>query len=59
MFATLIVLGVLAAVLLGSRALRKAGHSKLGTALLLPLALPGLLGVIFMLVVMIAQPRWN
>ena len=46
-------------VLLGSRTLRNAGHARLSIAVLLLLAIPGLLAVLFMILVITTNPRWN
>lgn len=54
-----VILLALAGVLLGSRALRNAGHARLSIAVLLLLAVPGVLAVLFMVLVIITNPRWN
>lgn len=54
-----VILLSLAAVLLGSRALRSAGQSKPAIALLLLLALPGILAALFFILVLVTNPRWN
>ena len=53
------VLGALGGVLGGSSWLRTAGHLRAAKTVLLSLAVPGVLVVLFFLVVLIAQPRWN
>ena len=53
------VLAALAAILGGSLALRAKGHTRPAVGLLLILALPGILGVLFFLAVVILHPRWN
>ncbi|MEO8350606.1 MAG: osmoprotectant transporter permease [Chthoniobacteraceae bacterium] len=53
------ILAALAGVLLGSKALRAKKHSVGAICVLLVLGIPGALGVLFFLVVLIAQPRWN
>ena len=55
----LTILAVLAGVLWGSRALRAAGHAGFAKGLLWLLAVPGIIGTLFMLIILIAQPRWN
>jgi hypothetical protein len=49
----------LAVVLGGSLWLRAAGRRGLALALALVLAVPGALAALFVLVLLIAQPRWN
>ena len=49
----------LAGVLGGSLALRAAGHRALGMVLLSLLAVPAVLGGLFLLAAIILQPRWN
>lgn len=53
------ILLALAAILGGSVLLRAAGHPVLGLCLLLLLAVPGLLAGLFILAILILQPRWN
>ena len=55
----LVVLLVLAGVMLGSLGLRKAGRTGLGYVVLLVLALPGLLFILFFGALLIINPRWN
>jgi hypothetical protein len=53
------VLAALAAILGSSLALRAKGHTRPAVGLLLILAIPGMLGVLFFLAVLILHPRWN
>ena len=53
-----ILLG-LGAILYGSRALHQAGQQKTALIILWLLAVPGILGALFFLILIIAQPRWN
>ncbi len=53
------ILAVVTAVIGGSLWLRFAGRPVLGMLLTLVLAGPGLLAALFMLVVLITNPRWN
>jgi hypothetical protein len=55
----LALLAIPAVVLGGSLWLRAAGRRGLALALALVLAVPALLAVLFALVVLITQPRWN
>ncbi len=55
----LAILAGLAAVLIGGPALGAHGHRAAAYALLLVLAIPGFLGGLFLLAVIILQPRWN
>jgi hypothetical protein len=55
---TVVVLVVLT-VMLGSLALRSSGRVGLAVALLLVLALPGLLFALFFGLVIVTHPRWN
>ena len=55
----LAILTCLAGILGGSRALRSKGHRRPAMGLLLILAIPGILGLIFFLAVAILHPRWN
>ena len=55
----LAILAGLAGVLVGSLKLRAKGRARQATGLLLILAIPGMLGVLFFLAVLILQPRWN
>lgn len=54
-----IILLALAGIMGGSLWLRSTGRPRSAIALLLLLAVPGLLGVLFLLVVLITNPRWN
>lgn len=53
------ILAALAAVVLGSLALRSAGRSQLALKLLWLLAAPGLLVGLFFAVLLLSNPRWN
>ena len=53
------ILAGLAAVLGGGLKLRSIGRVRPAMGLLLILAIPGALGVLFFLAVLILQPRWN
>lgn len=55
---TLLLL-VVAGVIGGSLWLRSAGQRRFAHAVLLILALPGLLYALFLLMVLILHPRWN
>ncbi len=53
------ILAGLAGILGGSLKLRSKGLTRAAWAVLSILAIPGLLGVLFFLAVLILQPRWN
>jgi hypothetical protein len=53
-----LLLGV-GSVVWGGWKLRAAGRTGLATGLLLILAFPGFMYVLFLLVVLIGRPRWN
>ncbi|GAB4430522.1 MAG: hypothetical protein OHK0039_49190 [Bacteroidia bacterium] len=55
----LILLGVAGGVLMGGLWLRMNDHPKAALALLGVLAIPGLIVVLFLLLVMLGKPRWN
>jgi hypothetical protein len=55
---TIMLVGV-AAVLLGSRALRAAGRPRAAIGLLLVLAIPGLVATLFLVLILTTNPRWN
>lgn len=55
----LILLGLVAGVLLGSRWLRAQNRTGLANGLLCILAIPGLLYLLFLLVLIVSEPRWN
>jgi hypothetical protein len=55
---TLLLVGTLA-VTVGSLILKNRGRPGLGALLSLVLALPGLIAGLFMLLILITQPRWN
>lgn len=54
-----ITLAVTGGVVSGSLLLKRAGRPGLGALLSLVLAVPGLIAVLFILFILIAQPRWN
>lgn len=54
-----LVLLALGGVVGGSLWLRKAGHAKAGAALAWVLAVPGLFAILFMVLLIVLQPRWN
>jgi hypothetical protein len=49
----------LAAILVGGLALRAHGQRAAANAVLLVLAIPGFLGGLFLLALIVLQPRWN
>jgi len=53
------ILGALAVILGGSFWLKLAGHLWPAIGVLLILAIPAVLALLFFLVVMISNPRWN
>jgi hypothetical protein len=53
------VLAVVGGVVVGGRALQRAGQTAVATLLLLVIAIPGLGFTLFLLMVLILQPRWN
>ena len=53
------ILSTLGGVLWGSHALRRAGRTRIATALLTILAVPGVLAGLFFLALVIFKPRWN
>src|SRR5262245_5178513 len=55
----LAILAGLAGILGGSLQLRSRGHTRPAMGLLMILAIPGILGVLFFLAVLILHPRWN
>ena len=52
-------LAVVAGVLFGGYFLNKGGNRALAIVLLLVLAIPGFLYLMFVLLVIVAHPRWN
>lgn len=54
-----VTLAVLAGVVGGGLWLRSAGRPGVATTLLLVLAVPGVLFALFMLIVIVSNPRWN
>lgn len=57
--AWLILLLVVGGVVGGSLKLRATGRTGTAMKLLMVLAVPGFLGVLFLLIVAIGRPRWN
>ncbi len=55
----LLILGVLAAVIAGSLALRAAAHVKLAKIVVLVLAVPSALVGLFFAVIVLVPARWN
>ena len=53
------ILAVVAGVLAGGVALHGRGHGKAALAVLAVLAIPGLVYGLFLLSILILQPRWN
>jgi len=53
------LLALVGGVVVGGRALQRAGQAVLATLVLLVLAIPGLGFTLFLLLVLILQPRWN
>jgi hypothetical protein len=53
------ILGCVAAVLVGGLLLNSSGHRRLAKGVLMLLALPGVFYVLFFLVLIISNPRWN
>jgi hypothetical protein len=53
------LLALVGGVVVGGRALQRAGQAALATLLLLVLAIPGLGFTLFLLLVLILRPRWN
>ena len=54
-----LILGALAVVLGGARALLASGRDKFAIALLCVVAVPGALMGLFYLLILVTQPRWN
>ena len=53
------ILGCVAAVVVGGLLLNSSGHPRLAKGVLMLLALPGVLYVLFFLVLIVSHPRWN
>jgi len=53
------ILAALTAVLVGSQWLKAVGHPLIGTMLLLVLAVPGVIYLLFLLVVITSGSQWN
>ena len=54
-----LLLLVMAVVVLGSRALYLAGQHRLAKVLALVLAVPGVVAVLFIVLILVTNPRWN
>jgi hypothetical protein len=54
-----LLLGGIAAALWAGRFLRTRGRTGLAIAVLCVTAVPGVLGALFLLFIIVAQPRWN
>jgi hypothetical protein len=54
-----LILTVLGGIMLGSLALKSIGQKFVGILVLLLLAVPGLLGGLFFLILVLSHPRWN
>ncbi|HTI83710.1 MAG TPA: hypothetical protein VL614_24930 [Acetobacteraceae bacterium] len=55
----LVMLGGVGGVLGGGAWLRSQGHARVANSVLLVLAIPAMLLVLFFLLLIVAQPRWN
>ncbi len=55
----LLILGILAAVLIGSLWLQRAGRSRFANSLALALAVPSTLTGLFFLLLIVLHPKWN
>ena len=55
----LLILGILAAVLIGSLWLQRAGRQRFANSLALALAVPSALTGLFFLLLIILHPKWN
>lgn len=55
----LTILGGLGVILGGGYFLKSKGHGVLGACVLSLLAIPALLSLLFFLVILISNPRWN
>ena len=53
------MLALVGGVVVGGRTLHRTGHTAAATLLLMVLAIPGLGFTLFLLMVLILQPRWN
>jgi hypothetical protein len=53
------ILGGIAAILVGGLVLNAKGYRRIADGVLLIMALPGVLFALFMLVLIISNPRWN
>lgn len=54
-----VLLLMVAGVIAGGLWLRAAGHRRAAHALLLVLALPGIVYALFLVLVLVTHPRWN
>lgn len=54
-----VILGVIATILIAAARLRARGQTLPATVLLMLLAVPGMLALLVIVVIVIAQPRWN
>lgn len=59
MFLWLAILGALGGIMGGSLWLKGAGHLAAAKGVLYILAIPGLIYVLFLLIVIIGKPKWN
>lgn len=55
----LVLLGMIAGLFVGAVGLRAKGRNAAAIALLVILAMPAVLFALFMLLIVITQPRWN
>ncbi len=55
----LLILSILAAVLIGSLWLQKAGRPRFANALAIALAVPSVLTGLFFLLLIVLHPKWN
>jgi hypothetical protein len=53
------ILGSITAVMIGGLVSNAKGHRRLADAVLMILALPGVLFALFMLFLIVSHPRWN
>jgi hypothetical protein len=55
----IVIICILAGIIGGSYALRVSGHPVMAIILSLILAIPGLLYALFLLLIILMQPKWN
>lgn len=55
----LLILGILAAVLIGSISLQRVGRPRFANALAIALAVPSVLTGLFFLLLILLHPKWN